>query len=151
MADFDELQGTWNVAEVEIDGQAMPSPPGACIAMEGAQFQSLGMGAVYAGTIELNAGAKPLQFDLVFAEGPLNGTRSLGIYELHGDEWRICLTVTSNTRPRNFSTTPGSGHALEILRRGPADPAQEAPAQPAAVPLPSTVNDPAPEVEGNGG
>ena len=148
MPDLDQLQGTWNVALVEIDGQAMHSPAGACIAIEGAQFQSLGMGAVYAGTIELNAGTMPLQFDLVFTEGPEQGNRSLGIYELHGDEWKICLTVTGNTRPGSFSTTPGSGHALEVLRRGPAGRAQEVPAQPAAVPTPSTASDPAPELEG---
>jgi len=150
MADLDKLQGTWNVAALEVDGQAMAAPPGACIVIEGARFQSLGMGAVYAGTIELNARKRPRQFDLLFTEGPEQGNRSLGIYGLSGDEWKICLTVTGKTRPEKFSTAPGGGHALEILRRGPAAQAREVPEQPAAAaaPTPSTANDPAPEIEG---
>ena len=118
MTDLDRLQGTWHVASFEMDGQPMPAPPGARIVIEGDRFQSLGMGAVYQGSVSVDATARPCRFDLVFTDGAEEGNRSLGIYELTGDTWKICLTVTGNSRPAGFATAPGSGHALETLTRG---------------------------------
>lgn len=147
MSGLDNLQGTWTVATLEVDGQQMAAPPGACIVIAGDRFQSLGMGSVYEGTVELNTRKKPKHFDLLFTKGPEKGNRSLGIYELKGDDWKLCLTVTGSTRPTKFATSPGSGHAFETLRRGGDAKAEEADDD-TAVPLPSSVSDPAPELEG---
>ena len=145
MTDLDRLQGTWYVTSLEMDGHAMPSPGGACIVIAGSQFQSLGMGAVYEGTVELNQRKKPKHFDLLFTAGPEQGNRSLGIYELKGDDWRLCLGLTGKPRPREFATTPGSGHALETLRRGTASSVEP---DTAGITAPAAVDDPAPELEG---
>lgn len=147
MTDLDRLQGAWTVTSLEVDGQAMPSPGGAQIVIAGSGFQSLGMGAVYEGTVEVNARKKPKQFDLVFAKGPEKGNRSLGIYELDGDAWKICLTVTGKTRPERFATAQGSGHALQILRRG-AQALAAAPEESTVAPIAAARSDPAPELEG---
>jgi uncharacterized protein (TIGR03067 family) len=148
MTDLDKLQGTWNVSALEMDGQEVTVPGSACIVIAGSRFQSLGMGAVYEGTVELNTRKKPKHFDLLFTEGPEAGNRSLGIYELTGDDWKLCLTVTGTTRPSQFATSPGSGHAFETLRRGGGATVQETTDDDAAAALPSSVNDPAPELEG---
>jgi len=42
---------------------------------------------------------------------------SLGIYELDGNGWKICLAFAGLDRPKGFVTKRGSGHALETLRR----------------------------------
>ena len=145
MTDLDRLQGAWSVTSLEMDGHAVPSPGGACIVIEGSRFQSLGMGAEYEGEVELNSRKRPKQFDLVFTAGPEKGNRSPGINELQGDAWKLCLAVTGNTRPTQFATAPGSGRALEILRRGAAfSVAPDSPVQT----LESEANDPAPELEG---
>jgi uncharacterized protein (TIGR03067 family) len=125
--DLDSLQGNWNITALEIDGQPMPST-GSRILINGDRFTTVAMGAEYSGTIEIDATKKPKRFDLAFTEGPEKGNRSLGIYELDGDIWRICLGLTGKTRPRQFSTAPGSGHALERLERGTAGEETEAPA-----------------------
>jgi len=138
MTDLDKLQGTWNVTSLEVGGSEMPAG-GACIVVEGSRFQSLGMGAVYEGTVSLNTRKKPKQIELLFTAGPENGNRSLGIYELDGDDWKLCLTVTGSTRPTQFATAPGSGHALETLRRGSA---------PQNEPAAELEGEPAPELEG---
>jgi uncharacterized protein (TIGR03067 family) len=143
MTDLDRLQGTWSVISLEMDGHAMPSPGSACIVIAGNQFQSLGMGVVYEGTVELNQRKKPKHFDLLFNAGPEQGNRAPGIYELHGDDWKLCLAVTSQTRPAGFATSPGSGHALESLRRGAAPQGDH---EAAAIPVPT--GDSAPELEG---
>src|SRR5215813_8195054 len=152
MTDLDRLQGSWNIDFLEVDGTAMPSPPDSRIVIEGDKFQSLGMGAVYEGKLEIDARRKPKQFDLVFTDGPEKGNRSLGIYELKGDSWKICFTVTGKRRPSKFETTAGSGLALETLTRGMAESIQ--PAENAALPRPLAPDprppssDPAPEIEG---
>src|SRR5438874_10141384 len=98
MTDLDKLQGSWNITSLEVDGNRMPAPRGARIVIEAGRFQSLGMGAVYEGKIELDASQKPKTLDMVFTKGPEKGNRSLGIYKLQGSNWTICLTVTAKTR-----------------------------------------------------
>jgi uncharacterized protein (TIGR03067 family) len=88
------------------------------IVIKGNTFTSVGMGATYEGTIELDPLKKPKTFDLLFTGGHAAGTRNLGIYTLDGDRWTICLATRGNVRPARFATKPGTGFALETLERG---------------------------------
>lgn len=144
--DLERLQGTWNIVALEVEGQKMPASAstGSKIVIRGSSFTTVSMGAVYDGTIEVDAAATPRTFDLIFTEGPEKGNRSLGIYELDQDAWRICLTLRGNVRPREFATTPQSGLALETLKRAAA---VETPA-PAPSPAAGAPCEPVPELEG---
>jgi uncharacterized protein (TIGR03067 family) len=115
--DIETLQGTWNMVSLEMDGRKYPAA-GSQIAIEGGCFTGLNMGAEYSGTMVVDESASPKTFDVLFEKGPEEGNRSLGIYELDGDIWKICLGLTGKTRPTRFVSEPGSGHALEILKRG---------------------------------
>jgi uncharacterized protein (TIGR03067 family) len=139
----DSLQGTWNVISLEIDGVAMGAiPPGASIQVKGSQFITSGMGAEYEGDVVLDGEATPKRFDLTFTTGPEKGTTSLGIYELDGDSWRMCLTTRGGKRPARFATKAGTGHALQTLvRDGSAKPAR-------ATKVAAPAGDAAPELEG---
>ena len=116
MNDIEKLQGTWNIVSLEMDGQKYP-PGGSHIVIQGGQFTSLNMGAEYSGKMVVDPSASPKTFDLSFETGPESGNRSLGIYELDGDTWKICLGLTGKKRPAKFVSAPGTGHALEILKR----------------------------------
>lgn len=116
MSDLEKLQGTWNIVSVEVEGQIYP-PAGAQIAIEGDRFVSLNMGAEFAGAMIVNEAAVPKSFDVLYDEGPHAGKASLGIYEFVGEEWKICLGLAGVGRPEGFVSKPGSGHALEILRK----------------------------------
>jgi uncharacterized protein (TIGR03067 family) len=37
----------------------------------------------------------------------------LGVYELDGDEFRICYAPPGKERPKDFSAKAGTGHRLE--------------------------------------
>jgi uncharacterized protein (TIGR03067 family) len=102
-----------------MGGQNKPSSglTQARIVISGRHFTTSGMGATYEGTLELNTTKTPKALDLIFSSGPEAGTRSLGIYELDGDSWKLCLTTTAAPRPTKFATEPGSGNALETLTR----------------------------------
>lgn len=119
--DLEQLQGRWNVAMVEMDGErldgAVAGEGGAHVVLSGRRFTSIGMGATYEGSIELDETRRPRSFDLVFTDGPEAGTRNLGIYELDGDRWTICLATRGSRRPRTFATRPGTGLALQTLER----------------------------------
>jgi len=130
--DLDLLQGSWSVTALETDGQKMPAEmmAGACIVVRGDRFTSTGMGFDYEGRLELGESRKPRQIDMKFDSGPPKGTTNLGIYELAGDSWKICLATRGAVRPPAFAAPPGSGFALETLVRGEVAPA--APSKPRA-------------------
>ncbi len=117
--DIARLQGAWKIVSLEMEGRAMAAGmlAGARMAIQGDHFTSTGMGATYEGTIEVDASKTPRTFNLKFSAGPEKGNASLGIYELDGDTWRICFTGRGTERPQKFASEPGTGVALEILKR----------------------------------
>ncbi len=142
--DIDRLQGTWNITSLESNGQAMGEAfvNGAKIIIQGDAFTTVSMGATYKGTFKVDPSRTPKTLDLTFTEGPEKGQTTPAIYELDGDTWKICLAVTAKNRPKQFATTPGSGHALETLCRetGKVKPAK-APAEPVAVDPPPAADE----------
>jgi uncharacterized protein (TIGR03067 family) len=118
LTDLDKLQGTWQVAALEIDGRAEPGAVAAAtITVRGSEFTTRGMGDEYSGTIELVPSKSPKAFDLQFTSGPPQGKRNRGIYKLDGDTWTICLATRGDARPKRFATRADSGLALEVLER----------------------------------
>ena len=116
------LEGEWRFVGLQVDGADMPA---AAIAesrllMDGDRFRMESPEANYDGIFTIDAGAEPMRIDIEFVEGPEAGNRSYGILELDGDQLTICLGLTGASRPVAFSTSPGSGHALERLRRASA-------------------------------
>ncbi len=121
-SDLEKMQGVWNITTLEIDGNKLPQSafPGSRIVVKGDVFESLSMGMVYAGNVTLDVGKNPKHFDIAFTEGHAKGVINRGIYELKGDTWRFCLNTFGKGRPKTFATKPGSGFALETLKRAPA-------------------------------
>jgi uncharacterized protein (TIGR03067 family) len=123
------------MTELEVEGRKSPFT-GSKVALDGQKFTTIAMGEDFAGTVELDPAKSPKTFDLLFTSGPHKGVKSLGIYELDGDTWKICLAFAGiQTRPQKFATKPGSGLALETFKRGDvsasAEPEPEADAGPA--------------------
>jgi uncharacterized protein (TIGR03067 family) len=114
--DLKKLQGTWNMMTLEMEGQKYPTG-GSKIVITGERFVSLNMGAQYEGGVSVDESQTPKTFDLLFDMGPEKGNKSLGIYELDGNDWKICLGLTGKSRPKAFTTKKGTGHALETLQR----------------------------------
>ena len=102
-----------------MDGQTIPAAAldGARITIQGGRFVSSGMGAAYEGTIALDAAKTPKTIDMKFTAGPEQGNTNLGIYEIDQDAWRLCLATRGTERPKTFATQPGTGLAMEILKR----------------------------------
>jgi uncharacterized protein (TIGR03067 family) len=118
-ADLKKLQGTWTIETLEMDGQNLPTGQ-AAITITKSRFTTSAMGGEFAGGFEVDESSSPKSFNLRFDSGPETGNTSYGIYELDGDNWKICLTLRGGTRPTTFATRPGSGLALETLKRAEA-------------------------------
>lgn len=117
------LEGEWRIASLEVDGAAMPAPlvTQMRLLFDGDRFRTESPEANYEGVFTIDVDATPAQIDIAFVEGPEAGNTCHGIYELNGDEMRLCLGLAGASRPRAFVTTQGSGHALERLHRVSAE------------------------------
>jgi uncharacterized protein (TIGR03067 family) len=118
----DELrafEGEWTFLSLEVDGAAMPAAmmTASRMLLDGDAFRMESPEATYEGVFTIDIEAEPAQIDIQFTEGPEAGHWSYGIYRLHEDELVFCLGLTGAPRPTAFMTRPGSGHALERLRR----------------------------------
>src|SRR5690242_2545166 len=140
--EIEKLQGTWSIVALEVDGRKMPADAvtGSKILVKGDSFSTISMGATYEGTLEVDAAKSPRTLNMKFSDGPEKGNTNFAIYELDGDTWTICINMPGKNRPKKFATSPGSGHALETLKRG-----KDA----AVTTAPLNVNlEPVPELEG---
>jgi len=117
--ELQRLQGTWTFVALEVDGAKLPEAMlvGSNIIIKGNTFKSFSGGVTYEGTISIDVSRNPKTLDLIFADGPEKGKTAPGIYELGGDSLRICLSLGASSRPTEFATKQGSGHALETLKR----------------------------------
>ena len=120
------LEGEWAFEALEVDGAQVPR---AMIAhskllIDGDRFRMESPEANYDGTFTIDAAARPMRIDIDFVDGPEAGQRSAGLFVVDGDRLTICLGLVGADRPVAFATAPGTGHALERLRRAsPARPA----------------------------
>jgi uncharacterized protein (TIGR03067 family) len=113
------LEGEWRFDSLEVDGRAMPASmlSASRLLIDGDRFRMESAEGNFEGIFTLNVEADPREIDIEFVEGPEAGNWSYGIFRLEGDDLRLCLGVVGAERPKRFATTPGSGHALERLRR----------------------------------
>jgi len=113
------LEGEWTFAALDIDGVAAPSAvfDRSRILIDGDRFRTESPDAIYDGVFTIDTETTPRRIDVDFVEGPEAGHRAEGIFELDGDDLTICLGLVGAARPGAFTTSKGSGHALERLRR----------------------------------
>jgi uncharacterized protein (TIGR03067 family) len=117
--DLEKLQGSWAFVSLEVEGSKLPDAmlSGSKIIIKGENFKSISAGITYEGKIKIDRNSTPKTLDLIFTEGPEKGRTSTGIYELDGDNLKICLSLAGSTRPTEFASKPGSGFAFETLKR----------------------------------
>ncbi|MDB4873799.1 MAG: hypothetical protein JWM41_245 [Gemmatimonadetes bacterium] len=113
------LEGAWAFESLRIDGTDAPSAmlAHATLLFDGDRFRMESPEAHYDGRFTIDTALSPMQLDIEFVEGPEAGHSAYGLLVLNGDELTICLGVVGASRPAAFESKPGTGHALERLRR----------------------------------
>src|SRR4051812_33392424 len=114
------LEGEWRLEHLQIEGRDMPASAlsASRILIDGDRFRTESPEATYDGIFTIDVESTPAQIDIAFVEGPEAGTTCYGLYELDDSErLSLCLGLAGAQRPQTFASKPGSGHALERLRR----------------------------------
>ena len=116
--DLDGLQGTWKLASAMEDGKALAQDKvkKTTIVFKDDTFRFPGS-AEYAtsrkGTIKVDATKTPKQMDAISTEKEVMS----GIYELNGDNYKVCLAPVGKPRPDELTSKPGSGYILQVWER----------------------------------
>lgn len=120
-----KFEGTWKYLSIEIEGKKLPQEQlkqWGRIILHGNKFTVKTGDITYRGTFQVDVSARPKRIDIRFTEGPEKGNKLLGVYELEGDTYKVCLGMPGKPRPKGLVTKPGSGHVLEVLKREKANP-----------------------------
>jgi uncharacterized protein (TIGR03067 family) len=117
-AEYKRFEGTWRYASIEMEGSAAPedSLKDMRMTLKGDQFLAGENGSVK-GTYAIDPTLKPKTIDVIFTLPEGKKRTLLGIYELEGDTYKVSLGTPGKPRPTEFASKPGSGNAVEILKR----------------------------------
>jgi uncharacterized protein (TIGR03067 family) len=119
--DLQALKGTWRMSSKEENGKKLSEEAikdviatwdgsGRCTVRRGDRV-------IGAGAVKLDATKQPKTIDVTFTEGMFKGNTLLGIYEIEGDVFRVCITRPGDERPAEFSARVGSGCILIVYKR----------------------------------
>jgi uncharacterized protein (TIGR03067 family) len=120
--ELEKLKGVWTTETIEYNGKQHEK-----LAKQ-LRFVFQGNAATVEGndqvkkeyakfTFKLDPAATPRLFDLTIAAGVQKDAVMEGIYELKGDQLRICLKVLGQDRPTEFASPEGASIALLVLKR----------------------------------
>ena len=116
--DLEWLQGTWRLISATEDGKSLAedkvNQTTIVIKDDTFRFPQLAEDATSkVGTIKLDATKKPKQMDTVSTEKEV----MLGIYDLEGDDYKVCFAPVGKPRPSEFASKSGSGNILQVWKR----------------------------------
>jgi uncharacterized protein (TIGR03067 family) len=117
-----DLEGTWNATSVIWNGKEYPT------GNQGLQFVIKGDEATVRGSksiekeyarlkLTLTPNTTPRLLDLTITSGIQKDAKMEGIYELKGDEFKMCVKVFGQDRPAGFEAPEGSATALVVMKR----------------------------------
>jgi RNA polymerase sigma factor (sigma-70 family) len=126
VSDQDKLQGTWRIVEVIVDGQpARRQNPTeeANMVVQGDQMSVVALPGgkkVKEFRFGIDPAKMPRAIDLSVPTDQAKGKTAHGIYELEGDQWKLCFPQDDNEakeRPMSFKSEAGSRLVLMTLKR----------------------------------
>jgi uncharacterized protein (TIGR03067 family) len=130
--DLGKLQGYWKPLQCELEGKGQ-MPPDVMkqvtvvfdkseyfLYFKDSKLDKDGKPIVFrlakAG-IALDEGTSPRSITFEFLDGPLKGKKSHGIYELAGNQLKMCYGPADKPKPTKFESPAGSGYFLETWAR----------------------------------
>jgi uncharacterized protein (TIGR03067 family) len=117
--DYRAFEGTWRFTSLRIGGKDIPvvAFKEARLICKGRDFTYLDAEGLSRGTFSLGVDQSPRTIDTTFTEGPLKGQSMIGIYELEGDTYRVCMNLSGKDRPKELDSKAGSRNVYEVLHR----------------------------------
>ena len=116
--DAAKLEGKWKITEGTKSGSKVEEANlkgEVIITKDSVTIKSPDMTHVM--SYKLDTSKKPKEIDLTPESGNEAGQTMQGIYELDGDNLKLCFGRPGTGRPKEFSSKEGSEHALVVLKR----------------------------------
>ena len=115
--DLDQLKGAWTATSYVKDAKPAPEPELKMmkLVIAGDQVTFTKGKDLRKATYKLDPTQKPKAVDIVMVDGPDKGKTLQAIYEINGDEFKICLAILDKPRPNDFAAKPET--ILETWKR----------------------------------
>ncbi len=130
--DLGKLQGYWKPLQCELEGKGQ-MPPDVMkqvtvvfdkkeyfLYFKDSKLDKDGKPIIFRlalANVTLDESTTPRTITFEFADGPLKGKKSHGIYELAGNQLRMCYGASEKPKPTKFESPAGSGYFLETWAR----------------------------------
>jgi uncharacterized protein (TIGR03067 family) len=114
----DPLAGAWKVESLVADGQEREQAKGMTyVYKDGKATQKTPRGE-RTSTYKIDTSKTPATIDMTGQGGQGAGQTRKGIFEVKGDELKICLAFMPDAeRPTKFASEAGSGNILLVLKK----------------------------------
>ena len=128
--DLDKLQGYWKPLQCELEGKGqMPADlmKQITVVFDKSEYHLYFKDSkldkdnkpvilrLALANVSLDPATKSITFE--FADGQLKGKKSHGIYELAGNQLKLCYGPIDKPKPTKFESPAGSGYFLETWAR----------------------------------
>jgi uncharacterized protein (TIGR03067 family) len=112
--DQEKLQGTWTVVSCERDGAADDNIKNDKLVIAGDKItiKKGNGGEEEPVTFTMDASKKPMQLDI-----SAKGKTILAVFEVNGDDLKLCFGQPGTERPADFTAKAGSNRMFVTLKR----------------------------------
>ncbi|HEY3789943.1 MAG TPA: TIGR03067 domain-containing protein [Urbifossiella sp.] len=126
--DLGAAQGYWKPLQVEFEGKPQMSAEEMkkiTVVFDQAEyhlyFKETGKEPIKLAlmNVSMDSSTSPKSIAFEFLAGPLKGQKRHGIYELAGNQLKICYGPVEKPRPTSFLAPEKSGYFLEVWARQP--------------------------------
>jgi uncharacterized protein (TIGR03067 family) len=114
--DREKLQGAWSITSMSTDGVDAASKD---LPSEVLVFQGDRVNMPIDSDYSLDTKANPKRIDMTCRITAPPNNWMLGIFEVSGDDLKLCLGAPGHERPTEFVTAPGNWRTLMNLKRRP--------------------------------
>lgn len=117
--DTEDSNGTWKPLSAEFAGKPWPQKllDSMKLILKDDNYTVLVREGSDIGTVKCDPTKSPKTMDITGTKGPNEGKTFMTIYELKGDELRVCYDLSGKSRPTEFATKPDTQLFLVTYRR----------------------------------
>ena len=118
--ELEKMQGDWVMVESTHDGKKMSNEDVKLFkrTVKNDRYTITRGGEVIGeGTFKLDPTKKPKTIEAVRTAGPDKDKPMLGIYEVEGDTYKVCLALPGEERPKAFESKEGTKHTVSIWKK----------------------------------